>query len=187
MKKLALLLLILLPIGCAHQKTEKSPKADDVVSTESPKTPKELVKTRAIFHIIEPLGVELLVQEVGKDQVERLLMDKTLSQLRLKEGHYQVKGFVMKGKRYELLNTSQQFIFHLKANNYSYVGSYIFQCPKVNQQNMDQLKKMNFFNRYPFKSEDKLCEMVVGSDFENVNRVWLSLGTSKRKSLSLGF
>jgi len=187
MKKLAFLLLVLLPIGCAHKNPETSVATDDVLSTETQKTPRVLGKTRAIFHVIEPLGVELLVQEVGQAEVQKLLMDKTLSQIDLRPGHYQLKGFILNGKRFEIMNSSQQFIFHLKANTYSYVGSYIFQCPKVNKQHMDQLKKMNFFNRYPFKSSNKLCELVVGSDFENVNRVWLSLGSSKRKSLSLGF
>jgi hypothetical protein len=49
------------------------------------------------------------------------------------------------------------------------------------------MKKMNFFNRYPFNSKKGLCEVVIGSDFSNVNRVWVELDKTKHHPLDLGF
>jgi hypothetical protein len=84
------------------------------------------------------------------------------------------------------MNTSKQFIFQIKKDKNTYVGSYIFQCPKVTRIHVDELKQMGFFNRYPFTSKTGLCELVVGSDFERVNRVWGQL-SQDQNSLELGF
>lgn len=189
MKNKAILLLTLLILGsCAHKKTEHgTPMTSQSPSVESDKKSRELGDTRAVFHVVGPLGVELVLTNLENRKEEKVMMDKTLSQLDLKPGHWQVSGFILEGKLYKLMNTSKQFIFQLKKKKITYVGSYIFQCPKVNHHHTAEMKKMNFFNRYPFSSNQRLCEMVVGSDFENVNRVWLELGSGKHRSLSLGF
>ena len=184
---LAFTLLIL--ISCSHHKTDSSTSTAQVSvpSAEHEKKIKTFSKTGAIFHVIEPLGVKLVLVNVDEKIEETVLMDKTLSQLDLTPGFWQVSGFVLKGKFYKIMNTSKQFIFHLKKDEITYVGSYIFQCPKVNQTYLPDMKKMSFFNRYPFSSKKRLCELVVGSDFDNVNRVWVEMDKEKHRPLSLGF
>lgn len=144
-------------------------------------------KTRAVFHIVDPLGVELVLVNVENKTEELVLMDKNLSQLYLKPGFWQLSGFILNGKRYKAMNTSKQFIFHLKKDKVTYVGTYIFQCPKVNGAYLKQMKKMNFFNRYPYRNQSGLCEVVVGSDFKNVKRVWMEVDAKNKQSLELGF
>jgi hypothetical protein len=187
MKKLVLLTTLLVLSGCAHQKFDKPAPQATASLTKTDKKSKELGKTRAIFHIIEPVGVELILFHVDDQREEKVLVDKTLSQIGMTPGHWQVKGFVLQGRRFEFMNDGQKFIFTLKPGKFSYVGSYLIQCPKVGPQHGKQLKKMSFFNRYPFRSNSKLCELVVGSDFENVNRVWTQLNSAKKKRLTLGF
>jgi hypothetical protein len=179
----ALTLLIL--ASCALKKADHSaPTAQAPVETKK-STP--VSKTGAIFHVIEPLGVKLILTKVESKKEEIVLMDKTLSQLTLKPGFWKVSGFILNETRYKIMNTSKQFIFRIKKNKMTYVGSYIFQCPKVNQIHVEEMKKMSFFNRYPYSSKKSLCELVVGSDFDNVNRVWLELDKSQHLPLSLGF
>jgi hypothetical protein len=144
-------------------------------------------KTRAIFHIVDPLGVHLVLVNVESRAEEIVLMDKNLSLLYLRPGSWQVAGFVLNGKRYKTMNTSKQFIFDLQKDKVTYVGTYIFQCPKVNGNYLKQMKKMNFFNRYPFSNETGLCEVVVGSDFKNVKRVWKKVDAQNKRPLELGF
>ena len=184
---LALSLLVL--ISCSHIKTDSDTPSGQlsVPSAEHEKKIKVLGKTGAIFHVIDPLGVKLVLLNVEAQREEIVLMDKTLSQLDLTPGFWQVSGFVSKGRYYKIMNSSKKFIFHLKKNEITYVGSYIFQCPKVNHTYLPQMKKMSFFNRYPFSSEKRLCELVVGSDFDNVNRVWVEMDEEKHRPLSLGF
>lgn len=176
-------LTLLIISGCAHKQIipqKSSPLVEE-------KKPRAMGKTRAIFHVIEPLGISLVLLNMEKSEEEIVLMDKTLSQLSLKPGHWQVSGFIMNNKRYQVMNTSKQFVFDLKKDKVSYVGSYIIQCPVVNNIHLPQMKKMSFFNRYPFSSDQRLCELVVGSDFDNVNRVWMELDPSQHSKLVLGF
>ena len=179
----ALTLLIL--VGCAHKKADQGASVPAAPKDEK-KIP-TIDKTGAIFHVIEPLGVKLVLTKVESKKEEVVLMDKTLSQLKLAPGYWKVSGFIMGESRYKIMNTSKQFIFRIKKNKMTYVGSYIFQCPKVNHTHVEEMKKMSFFNRYPFSSNQRLCELVVGSDFENVNRVWVELDKSQHLPLSLGF
>ncbi len=187
MKKLALLTILLVLSGCAHLKNDKPAPQVPASSTKVEKKLKELGKTRAIFHIIEPVGIELILFHVDQQREEKVLVDKTLSQIGMIPGHWQVMGFVHQGQRYDFMNEGQKFVFSLRPGKFSYVGSYIIQCPKVGTGHGKQLKKMTFFNRYPFRSNSKLCELVVGNDFSNVNRVWTQLSTTKQKRLILGF
>jgi hypothetical protein len=187
MKKLALLTILLILSACAYRKTDKAAPQVPAASTKIEKKSKELGKTRAIFHMIEPVGIELVLFHVDEKREEQVLVDKTLSQISMAPGHWQVKGFVHLGKRYEFMNDGQKFVFTLRNGKFIYVGSYIIQCPKVSIQHGKDLKKMSFFNRYPFRSHTNLCELVVGSDFENVNRVWKQLNTAKHQRLTLGF
>ncbi|MBA2405383.1 MAG: hypothetical protein H0V66_11475 [Bdellovibrionales bacterium] len=182
---LASILFIL--VSCAQIKTDSKAPVESAPAVEAENKAKSLGKTRAIFHVIEPLGIQLVLLNSEKQLEETVLMDKTLSQLRLVPGFWQVTGFILNGKRYQMMNSNKLFIFHIKKDQIAYVGSYIFQCPKVNKTYLKQMKKMSFFNRYPFSSDKRLCEMVVGSDFENVNRVWVDLDKEKHRPLSLGF
>lgn len=187
MKNATLFTLILFILSsCAHKNTSLTP-AQTVSSVEVPKKTKEMGKTRAIFHVIEPLGVELVLFNVKKQTEEIVLMDLTLSQLELAPGFWQVAGFILDGKRYNIMNTSKLFVFELKKDKFTYVGSYIFQCPKVNGTHLKEMKKMRFFNRYPFSSNERLCELVVGSDFDKVKQVWKNIDKTKLRPLSLGF
>lgn len=186
--KIAVLLTLTLFIlsSCAHKGQVVAPVPTGS-SAEAPKKTISKNKTRAIFHVIEPMGVKLVLLDVKKQTEEIVTMDMTLSQLELEAGFWQVSGFILDGVRFNLMNTTKQFIFELKKNKYTYVGSYIIQCPKVNNTHLDEMKKMHFFNRYPFSSDSRLCELVVGSDFDKVKLVWRNLDKTKLRPLSLGF
>jgi hypothetical protein len=169
--------------GCSQLKNASSTSSVVEVANET----KPSSKTTAIFHILHPLGIQLILTNVDEHLEKKVLMEKTLSQLDLAPGFWQVSGFIMGGQRYKITNTSMQFIFHLKKGKSTYAGSYIFQCPKVGQAHLKEMKKMIFFNRYPFNSKKGLCEVVIGSDFRNVKRVWMELDKTKHHPLDLGF
>ena len=182
-----LTLTLLILASCAHRTVDGPTPLPAVVEKKAPTEAKVENKARAIFHVVEPLGVHIILLNLDKNAEETVFVDKTLSSVVLKPGFWQVSGFILKDKRYKMMNTTKQFIFHIKKNENTYVGSYIFQCPKVNQSHLKAMKQMSFFNRYAFSSQQRLCELVVGSDFENVNRVWMELEKSQHLPLSLGF
>jgi hypothetical protein len=178
------LFVMLIVASCSHKKADRPSSTTSTVNTE--KKFKEFGDTRAVFHIISPLGVELALFHIESKKEVKVHVDKTLSQVELPEGHWEVRGFVLKGKSYKMMKTSKQFVLNVKKNKKSYVGSYIFQCPKVDQSHIKELKKLSFFNRYPYSSNTGLCELVVGSDYEKVNKVWLGL-KKDQTPLTLGF
>ena len=140
---LAITFLIL--VSCAQITQAPAPaKSQKEARVSVEKKTIEAGKTRAIFHVVEPLGIQLVLMNVEEKNEEIVLMDKTLSQLYLKPGFWQVTGFVLNGKTYRTMNTSKQFIFQLQKDKIIYVGSYIFQCPKVNQTYLSDMKKMSF-------------------------------------------
>ncbi len=177
----------LILVSCAHRKGEL-PAVAPVVQDQKPVVePKVEIKSQALFHIVEPLGVKLVLLNLDKNIERTVLIEKTLSSVALTPGFWQVSGFVLQGQRFRSKTTTKQFIFHAKKNESTYAGSYIIQCPKVDQTHLLEMKKMSFFNRFPFSSERGACELVVGSDFENVNRVWAELEKSQQVPLTLGF
>jgi hypothetical protein len=143
-------------------------------------------KTKAIFHLIAPQEVELFLMQEGSNKEESITIDKTLSQMEMPHGYWEIVGFKLDHKIYRLNKLKKKFIFHLKKDKISYVGSYILDCSFDKKNYFSDLKKMNFFNIYYYSSDNSLCEMVVGSDYKRVNKVWKSL-KSDNKSLQLGF
>ena len=182
--KAVLTFLIFALVGCALKKSETQPLV--IKSDKTEEKEKEAGKNSAIFHIIGELGIELELQNLEDKKSENILFDKTISRLQMKPGHWQVNSFKFNGITYRLMNTSKKFIFRVKKPGNTYVGTYIFQCPKVDRSHLNEMKKLNFFNRYPFSSTKGLCEMVVGSDHSRVNKVWLRLSKDHRP-LGLGF
>ena len=179
---------LLIMASCARiAPSSKNTAAEKFPAHREGKKSVEVEKTRALFHVVDPLGVQLVLVNVESKSEEIVLMDKNLSQLYMSPGFWQVAGFILNGKRYKTMNTSKQFIFNLQKDKVTYVGSYIFQCPKVNVDYLKQMKKMNFFNRYPFSGQTGLCEVVVGSDFKNVKRVWKEVDAKNKRPLELGF
>lgn len=188
MKNKVLLTLILLILGaCTHRKTESS-HSTTPSSTEKPKIfrPQKAPLTSGVFHIIHPERVELVLQNLGTKKVKKLIFNDSLSQIELAPGHWQVNGFSINGQDFEQMNTSKKFIFQIKTKKTTYAGSYIFQCPKVTGEYLREMKKMTFFNRYPFRSKTGLCELVVGSAYDIVNKVWVE-SDKEHRALNLGF
>lgn len=185
MKKIVLLTLVfLISTACSHRKVEEATPT----SAEMPKIlrPSEKPKTSGVFHIIHPEGVEIEFWHLDKKKSFKYHFNGTLVQIALNPGHWQVKAFKMNGQRYEVMNTSKKFVFKIATNKSTYSGSYIFQCPKVSGDYLREMKKMTFFNRYPFSSKSGLCELVVGSAYDIVNKVWVE-SDKEHRALTLGF
>lgn len=187
MKKNMPLIAILLLFGsCSFLRSHLGSNSSAKDFNQSNESVRPNLKNRAIIHMVSPLGLEIELVNLEDKKRETFLVDKTLSQIEMRPGHWKVVGIIHKGIHHKLMNTSKQFIFQIKKDKNTYVGSYIFQCPKVTRIHVDELKQMGFFNRYPFTSKTGLCELVVGSDFERVNRVWGQL-SQDQNSLELGF
>ena len=180
------LLFLIILIGCSHQFSTPSKLENLNPNREIGPKPRIMGKTRAIFHLIAPKEVELLLLNQGTQKEESIIVDKTLSQIEMSHGDWEIVGLKLNHKIYRINKLKKKFVFHLKNDQLTYVGSYILDCAFNNKVYLSSLKKMSFYNIYHFSSDTNLCEMVVGSEYKRVNRVWKSL-KSDNKSLHLGF
>jgi hypothetical protein len=180
------LLFLIISLGCSHRFSKPLSELKSTPQLEKVTKSRAMGKTRAIFHLIAPPKVELFLMQEGQNKEESITIDKTLSQMEMPHGYWEIVGFKLDHKMYRLYKLKKKFIFHLKKDKVSYVGSYILDCSYNKKNYFSDLKKMNFFNIYYFSSDNSLCEMVVGSDYKRINKVWKSL-KSDNKSLQLGF
>lgn len=140
----------------------------------------------AVWYLSYPETVEIHLQH-EKGLREILTIETKLSDLTLIPGNWQVRALSVDGKMYEALVTGAKFNFQIKKNKSSYLGSYFIECPRLRKNNLQTVKKIEFFNRFPFTSSFGTCEMVVGNDLKRVRKAWSALTKLPQKDLSLGF
>lgn len=193
MNKFVFILLVLnILSSCSLVKSRQVPETLEVNKASQKKysvTPlsKWTKGTKAVWHLVEPMGLELVVRSVDKTKRESITIDKTLSQVEMDPGDWQIIGFKLEGKQFETITAAKYFGFKLIPLKDSYAGSIIVGCPMVGEKHLPQMKKMKFFNRFTFKSGNSLCEMVVGNEYPTVKRVWTKLTGQKAGMLTMGF
>ncbi len=173
-------------MGSQGQKTSNTPKSESDSKSLPPKMEKVL-KTPVVWHLIDPLGLELKLFNIDDKKEETILVETALSRIELAPGHWQIIGFKYQGQNFNVLNTSERFIFRVKNKAVTYAGSIVVQCPKVGSLHHAELKEMSFFNRYHFGSEQNLCEMIVGNKFKAVKRALGALDKNSKLPLIRGF
>lgn len=186
------LLASFLLIQCSTPEKKKAPvpttKGSGIVRKTAPKprvTPKG-GQGNAVWYLAYPAAVEIHLEH-EKGQKEILQLVETLSEISLLPGSWQVRGLSVEGKFFEPLATGAKFNFQIQKDSPSYLGSYFVECPRLKRDNLRSVKKMEFFNRFPFTSIHGTCELVVGNDLRRVRRAWSTLTKLPAKRLNLGF
>lgn len=136
--------------------------------------------------MVHPESAELYLQhESGSTELIRV--ETKLSDINLTPGSWQIIGLVWQGQEYDSLEEGAKFEFTILEKAPSYVGSFVVQCPKVEPENLSEIRKMEFFNRFQFTSPQGTCEMLVGNDIVKVRRAWSKLEKVPPKRLQLAF
>lgn len=174
-------------MGSQGQKAPNIPKSETVESKSLPPKIEKVLKTPVVWHLIDPLGIELKLFSIDNKKEETVQVETALSRVELPPGHWQIIGFKVQGQSFNVLNTSERFIFRVKNKAATYAGSIVVQCPKVGTQHHSELKDMSFFNRYYFGSASNLCEMIVGNKFKAVKRAYGALDKESKLPLIQGF
>lgn len=180
-KNLIIYLVFTLFIGCSHGPQTSSPGTIEKQTTLG----RPMGSTRLLIHLVRPENLELILIRVGHKKEEKFAINTILSQLEMSPGQWQLQGLVIQGRVYRFENADQMPIFKIQKNKVSYIGTYLFQCPKVSDSHRRVLKEMSYFNRYKLNSSGNLCELVVGSDFDRIKKVWKKIG-DKQLPLALG-
>lgn len=183
MKFLTLLVPLLFVIfGCAaFNKTTAPVVVPENVSKEKENRPQIQNQKGAIWELISHYSMTLRLQNVDDGTSLQVIIENGISERPIPAGHWELAGFEESGKSYFSMNTTRKFIFTMKKKSQVYAGSIILGCPKLQPHQYKLLKKMKFFNRYPFSSSDGLCELVIGNDYNGIKK------ELKLKKLIMGF
>lgn len=144
-------------------------------------------ETQALWQLIFPEELELVLVNLESKKKEVVQLESGLVRVGIGKGFWQVVGLRLNGQAFETMKTTDRFVIGVKKKATIYAGSVIVQCPTVGSEHFSELKKMKYFNRYHFRSQVGLCEMIVGNDFAGVKEVWKSHDESKNIPLVLGF
>ena len=184
-------LLLVLLTGCGHLTTPKAPENPAPrVHKPAPKNPevtKPEVETTAVWYSFSETQVALYLKNIDNGEARTMILQKGMSTLPLDEGHWELAGFEENGNSFTSMNTSKKFVFRVKPGANVYAGSLIIGCPKVSQADFKYLKAMRYFDRYPFSSTTKLCEMIIGNDFAFVRNQLRKTQKNKGLKLQMGF
>lgn len=173
------LLITLLLAGCATQKAQvKVPRSTPVVS-------KKVIETHGVlWELLNTEGkIKVFLLNLDNQKEAQIDLENGPQTYEISEGTWQIMAFVLKAKRYDTLLSSQNFVFKAVKGKTVYAGSLVFQCPRVGSKYNSLLKSHKYFNRYPFKNQKGLCELIVGNDFANIQKI---LSKSRKSSLILG-
>lgn len=180
--------------GCASYHTKAPAKPKPAVHKPQLKIPSPKLdktsKTSATGAVWEYLsGDKLTLQFKNIDNGSNLtvIIEKGISERTVEAGHWELTGFEKKGTSYVSMNTSKKFVFRMSDKNNVYAGSIVIGCPQITSGDNKHLKRMKFFNRYPFSTSSGLCEVIVGNDFIGVREKLKKMRKNKKLNLILGF
>jgi hypothetical protein len=180
-------LFISLLSGCAsyHEKNQVS------ANNSNKSSQREKVSTvsgkGAVWELFSPEKVVLHFKNVDNELPVSLILNKGINNHFLNPGHWELSGFDLDGISYRSMNVSKKFVLKIRAGISTYSGSLLTGCPRVSKKESQFLKKMKFFDRYPFSSSVGLCELVVGDNKENVQKRLRKEKKFKSLNLQSGF
>jgi len=178
--KILLKALFLSPffVSCAsyHDKPQRPVPVQTSEVKKEEKKPSKIYNAVWFSHSSQPF--RLLFKEVSGERKINILIKKGISQKSIPNGEWELIGFTKNKKKFQSSLTSKSFVFKMDSKSNTYGGSLILGCPEVRSSGKNAMKRMKFFNRYPFHSKKQTCEIVIGNDLDE-------LKTSKIKNLKL--
>lgn len=188
-------LLSFLLAGCASyhvssvpaQKTATSKPKKQKTSTTATVTPKKESNSGMVFELLGESSLTLQFTNVEDETYMTVVIEKGISQKSFPGGVWELTGFEENGKSFLSMNTTKKFILRSKENSLSYGGTIILGCPSIPKDSTQFLKKMKFFDRYPFSGTSGICEMVIGDNFAEVRMALKKSQKSRQLKLNMGF
>ena len=182
-KPMKFLLLLFFLHGCAsfHTKGPETSEAQKPRAGGPDKAKEAISRNGGVWELLTGKQLTLQFKEVDSGNNLTIIIDEGISERPVPAGHWELTGFEENGHSFVSMNTSKKFIFTMKGKSSVYAGSIVIGCPRLQSSQFKLLKKMKFFNRYPFSSSQGLCELVIGNDLSGVRTA------GKFKKLGTGF
>lgn len=150
--------------------------------------PKTEVKQGVVWELLDRDQITLQFKNVDDPvNVFTLIIEKGITKNAFPHGHWELTGFEEGGRSFTSMNTTKKFVFRMKPKVNVYAGSLMIGCPTILPADFKLLKKMKFFNRYPFGGTSGLCEMVIGDNFAEVKTALRKSQKSSKLNIVIGF
>lgn len=180
MKTLLLILILLIFNACSTQR-ELIERPEETPQVKPQET------FGAVWSLLSHDQITLYLKNVDNGKNLSVIIERGISKRSVPVGHWEITGFEQNGKTYLSLSTSKKFVFGMKPKVDVYAGSIVLGCPNISAAHFKHLKRMKFFNRYPFSSSShQLCELVVGNDIEGIRAELKKVHKSKTLKLIQG-
>ena len=189
MKLHLILSLIVLLSGCALQKNqsvvEKAPTERPVPRS----TPKEapVLNIGVAWELLSEDDMTLQFTNLDTRKHLSITLHKGINVFPVSPGHWELTGHEQNGISFKSMNISKKFVMRVKPKALVYGGSVMVGCPTIGNDDFKLLKTMSFFNRYPFNSDNSICELVVGNDLAGVRSSLRYSRKNKKLNLVMGF
>lgn len=173
--------------GCAsfHHKDQISGNTSGK-SVSREKAPQGLEKG-ALWELLAPEKLVLHFRNLETDLSVSLILNKGINNHFLNTGHWELTGIDFHEISYRSMNVSKKFVLKIRSNVQTYAGSLLAVCPRASKKESKFLKKMKFFDRYPFSSSFGLCELVVGDNRDDLQKRLRKEKKFKGLNLQSGF
>lgn len=130
---------------------------------------KKTVKADHTFiELINEDEVRLIFRGVENPKPVELTLYPGITQEKLGAGYWELIGFHFQKRDFQAMNDGKRFVLRVKKNQNTYGGTFIIGCPKVPNDKNNLLKEMSFFDRYSFRSNKGLCEVIVGNRLKKI-------------------
>lgn len=182
-------------VGCASYHGTGSPSQKPVSSKPKKQkptsatevAPKKELNSGMVFELFNESPLTLQFTNVDDETYMTVVIEKGISQKSFPVGHWELTGFEENGNSFLSMNTTKKFILRSKENSLNYGGTILLGCPSIPKDSTSILKRMKFFDRYPFSGAKGLCEMVIGDNFAEVRSSLRKSQKSKQLKLNMGF
>lgn len=180
-------LLLVLVTSCSHLNFGGPTSKTEVKTPVGAKRVVAPVAPTAVWYLATHDKVTLYLKNLDNGMPMTVILERGLNQFPIPVGHWELSGFEEGGNSFTSMNTSKKFVFRARPRAHTYAGSIVIGCPKVGPGDFKYLKSMRFFNRYPFSSSSRLCEIIVGNDYKAVKLDYQKRPESRGLPLTLGF
>jgi len=188
MKLLLNLTLVALFSGCALQKNE-TPVTTRTERPVSHSVSKEVpdVQFGVVWELLSDEPMTLHFTNLDNKKNLNIILQSGLNVFPVTPAHWELTGYEQSGRLFKSMNISKKFVMRVKPKTLVYGGSILTGCPAIQSKDFEILKEMSFFNRYPFSSDQSICELVVGNDFSGVRSTLRNSRKNKKLNIVIGF
>lgn len=178
---MAKLLLFFVLVGCSQLQPISSPTHTDT----GPEAKLSSVPS-SVWYLEHDVALNLIVQNMDSKEVKEIKLIPGLNQLPLKNGFWRLQKMKSNRGSYSSVTSDKKFIFTVKKGMHTYTGTLLWGCPKIPNSKLSVLKGMKFFNRFTFFQGQKLCELIVGNNFDQVQEAFQKRYKNKGLKLANG-